>query len=84
MVLAMKSREQRRTNMTTAVEEGWLTYGQAQLYTALGRTTLWTLLNTGAIEGAKVGRSVRISRCSLDAYMRRNSCAGSKAGREQP
>ena len=65
----------------TAVEEAWLTYEQAQLYAALGRTTLWSLLKAGEVEGAKVGRSVRISRRSLDAYMRRHSFAELKTGR---
>ena len=67
--------------MMAEVEEAWLTYEQAQRYAALGRTTLWSLLSEGEIEGAKVGRSVRISRRSLDAYMRRHSYAGSGAGR---
>ena len=72
------AREQEK-NMATATEEAaWLDYAAAQKYTGLGRTKLWELLSDGSVEGAKVGRAVRINRCSLDEYMRRNSYAESK------
>jgi excisionase family DNA binding protein len=72
------AREQER-HMATGVEEAaWLGYASAQKYTGLGRTKLWELLSDGSIEGAKVGRAVRISRRSLDEYMTRNSYAESK------
>ncbi len=65
--------------MATAVEESaWLSYSDAQKYANLGRTKLWELLSSGSIEGAKVGRAVRISRRSLDEYMRQNSYVDSK------
>ena len=76
MATAMKTDDGRR-NVVTAGEVGaWLTYAAAQRYTGLGRTTLWQLLSAGAIEGAKVGRMVRISRRSLDEYMQQNPYVG--------
>jgi excisionase family DNA binding protein len=68
-----------RKGMETAGEgDRWISYSDAQEYSGLGRTKLWELLSSGAVEGAKVGRAVRISRCSLDEYMRRNSYVESK------
>jgi excisionase family DNA binding protein len=58
--------------MTTAVEEAWLPYADAQKFSGLGRTKLWQLVSTGEVEAAKVGRAVRISRRSLDGYLKRN------------
>lgn len=65
--------------MATVVEEAaWLSYTDAQKYAGLGRTKLWELLSSGEVEGAKVGRAVRISRHSLEEYMRRHSYVGAK------
>jgi excisionase family DNA binding protein len=51
------------------VEAIWLTYPEAQRLTSLGRTTLWTLVSSGEIKAAHVGRAVRINRHSLLEYM---------------
>jgi excisionase family DNA binding protein len=51
------------------VETLWLSYPEAQKLTSLGRTTLWTLVSSGEIKAARVGRAVRISRRSLEQYM---------------
>lgn len=60
--------------MTTLVEEAaWISYSDAQKYAGLGRTKLWELVSSGDVEAAKIGRAVRISRRSLDEYMKRNS-----------
>ena len=60
--------------MATVVEEAaWISYSEAQRYTGLGRTKLWELVSAGEVEAAKVGRAVRISRKSLEEYMKRNS-----------
>jgi excisionase family DNA binding protein len=59
--------------MDTQAQTEWLTYRRAQEYTSLSRTTLWGLINSGQIEAAHVGKAVRISRQSLDQFMRRNS-----------
>ena len=55
----------------TDVEPLWLTYPEAQRLTNLGRTTLWTLINDprSGVKAARVGRAVRISRRSLEAFM---------------
>jgi excisionase family DNA binding protein len=53
----------------TGVEALWLTYPEAQKLSGLGRTTLWTLVSSGEIKAARVGRAVRISRRSLEEYM---------------
>jgi excisionase family DNA binding protein len=59
--------------MDTQAQTEWLTYRRAQEYTSLSRTTLWGLVSSGEIEAARVGKAVRISRQSLDQFMRRNS-----------
>ena len=51
----------------------WLSYPEAQRFSSWGRTKLWELISTGEVEAAKIGSAVRISRRSLDEYMRRNS-----------
>ena len=55
------------------VERQWFTYPEASAYSGLGRTTLTTLVTSGEIPAAKVGKAVRISRTGLDEYMRRLS-----------
>jgi excisionase family DNA binding protein len=57
---------------TVAKEQAWISYSAAQAYAGLGRTKLWELVSNGEVEAAKVGRAVRISRRSLDEYMKRN------------
>ena len=60
--------------MATAVEEAaWISYSEAQKYAGLGRTKLWQLISSGDVEAAKIGRAVRISRRSLEDYMKSNS-----------
>ena len=53
-------------------EAAWISYSEAQKHTGLGRTKLWELVSAGDVEAAKIGRAVRISRRSLDEYMKRN------------
>ena len=55
------------------VQPEWLRYPEAEQYSGLGRSTLWKLVRDGRISAAKIGRAVRISRRSLDEYMKRNS-----------
>lgn len=63
---------------TTVIERSWLNPNEVRDYAGIGRTKLWELLSEGSIEGAKVGRSVKVSRSSIDEYMQRNSYAESK------
>jgi excisionase family DNA binding protein len=48
----------------------WVTYRQSEEITGLSRTTLRKLVDEGEIQIRRVGRTVRINRESLDAYMR--------------
>ena len=64
-----------RSGMTTSVERQWLSYREAQELAGIGRTKLWELLSSGCIKGAKIGRSVRISRTSLEKYMQEQDYA---------
>lgn len=57
---------------TAEIAPEWLTYAEAQKYASLSRTTLWSLGNERLIEVARIGRAVRISRKSLDEFMRKN------------
>ncbi len=50
-------------------EREWLTYAEAGEIVGLSRVTLWKLVSAKAIKVRRVGRAVRISRASLDAYM---------------
>ena len=55
--------------MQANIVRTWLTYKEAEQLVGLSRTTLWKLLGAGEIEHRKVGRAVRISRESLEAFM---------------
>ncbi len=57
--------------MQAEIVRGWLTYREAEQLVGLSRTTLWKLIGWGEIEHRRVGRAVRISRESLEEYMRR-------------
>jgi excisionase family DNA binding protein len=61
------------TKNAEAPTREWLTYKQASAYCGLGRTTLTTLITSGAVPAARVGKAVRISKAGLDEYMRRNA-----------
>ncbi len=61
------------TTNAEAPTGAWLSYRSASAYCGLGRTTLTTLVTSGAIPAAKVGKAVRISKARLDEYMRRNA-----------
>jgi excisionase family DNA binding protein len=47
----------------------YLTYRQAEELTGLSRQTVWRLIKTGHVRAFKVGRSVKIERRSLEAYV---------------
>ena len=54
---------------TTEVSPAWWSYKQAETWSGLSRTKLWSLINSGCIKAARVGRAVRISRRSLEEFM---------------
>jgi excisionase family DNA binding protein len=55
-----------------AITPAWLNYKQAEAYSNLSRTTLWTLINERKIRAARGGRAVRIERASLQRFMERS------------
>ena len=57
----------------------WLRFAAAESYSGLGRTTLTRLINTGEIRAARIGKSVRINRISLDEYMERHVLGANEA-----
>lgn len=60
--------------METEVRPEWLTYTEAERLTGLSRVTLWRVINaSNGIKVARVGRSVRINRESLEGYMERQA-----------
>ena len=61
--------------METAVEKRWLSYAEAQEMAGIGRTKLWSLISSGAVPAAKIGRSVRISKEGLEEYMESHNYA---------
>jgi excisionase family DNA binding protein len=61
------------TKNAEAPAGAWLSYSDASAYCGLGRTTLTSLVTSGAIPAAKVGKAVRISKVGLDEFMRRNA-----------
>ena len=48
----------------------WMAYPMAEYYSGLSRTTLWRLVKSGEIDAMNYGRAVRLSRDSIDAFMR--------------
>jgi excisionase family DNA binding protein len=47
----------------------YLTYRQAKELTGLSRQTVWRLIKSGHVRAFKIGRSVKIERRSLEAYV---------------
>jgi len=57
----------------------WLRFSDACHYSGLGRSTLTRLIAAGEIKAAKVGKSVRINRVSIDEYMERQVFSGGES-----
>ena len=60
-------------NGKTAITPAWFDYKQAEAYSNLSRTTLWSLINARKIKVARIGRAVRIERASLQEFMEQSS-----------
>ena len=58
------------------VPREWLSYEEARRLVGLSRTTLYRLVESGTVKGARIGRSVRINRASLKEYMDRQVISG--------
>jgi excisionase family DNA binding protein len=57
----------------------WLRFAAAESYSGLGRTTLTRLINAEEVRAARIGKSVRINRVSLDEYMERHVLGANEA-----
>jgi excisionase family DNA binding protein len=78
-LLKDKQRHMEETMHTATSQEvmpQWLRPPEAERYSGLGRSTLARLIGTGEIKAAKVGKSVRINRISIDQYMERQVVRG--------
>ncbi len=67
--------------MTAEIVKQWLTYKEAEQLVGLSRTTLWVLISQKSIEYRRIGRAVRISRESLEAYMRGDTVEANQSGK---
>ena len=63
---------------TETVERKWLSYRQAMDHSSLGRTLLTSLVVSGQIPAAKVGKRVLIDRAGLDEFLRSRLYPGEK------
>jgi excisionase family DNA binding protein len=64
------------TSTPQEVTPQWLRFSAAESYSGLGRTTLTRLINAGEVRAARICKSVRINRVSLDEYMERHVLGG--------
>ena len=64
-----------RAGTAQQVQPEWLKYPEAERYSGLGRSTLWKLATSGEVQAAKVGKSIRLRRRSLDEYMEKHTLA---------
>ncbi len=55
--------------MNTKPDQAWFDMHGAQSYSALSRSSLYNRLNTGELEGRKLGKRLVISRASIDRMM---------------
>lgn len=62
-----------RRTVEATVERSWYSYREAQEYAGIGRTKLWELVSSSQLQASKIGRSVRISKTSLDEYLESQS-----------
>ncbi|MGI8539011.1 MAG: helix-turn-helix domain-containing protein [Rubrobacteraceae bacterium] len=67
--------------MTAEIVKQWLTYKEAEQLVGLSRTTLWVLISQKSIEYRRIGRAVRISRESLEGYMRGDTVEANQSGK---
>jgi excisionase family DNA binding protein len=67
--------------VTAEIVKQWLTYKEAEQLVGLSRTTLWVLISQKSIEYRRIGRAVRISRESLESYMRGDTVEANQSER---
>jgi excisionase family DNA binding protein len=52
-----------------AVQQEWVSYPSAEIFSGLSHTSLWRLVSSGELKAARVGRSVRIHLPTLREFM---------------
>jgi excisionase family DNA binding protein len=57
------------------IEREWISYREATELTGLSRGTIWKILVAGHVRAAKVNKSVRINRRSLEQYLHEQNYA---------
>jgi excisionase family DNA binding protein len=57
------------------VEREWISYQEATALTGLSRGTIWKIIAAGQVRAAKVGKTVRINRQSLEQYLHEQNYA---------
>ncbi len=55
----------------TDVQPEFFSYEQGRQFSDLSRQAIWRAIRSGDVEAFKVGRKVKISRRSLEEYVRR-------------
>jgi excisionase family DNA binding protein len=58
-----------KSSVRPEMQPEWLTYREAETLIGLSRVTIWKLIQAKEVKAARVGKAVRISRQSLQAYM---------------
>jgi excisionase family DNA binding protein len=58
------------TTATATVPKVWMTYGEAEEYCGLERTTLWRAVRDGRLKAGGVKGAPRFHRAELDRFMR--------------
>jgi excisionase family DNA binding protein len=61
------------------IRREWLGYGEARRLVGLSRSTLHNLVKRGEVKAARIARSVKINRASLEEYMERQIVSGDEA-----
>ena len=57
------------------IEREWISYRECTELTGISRGTIWKLIGAGQVRAAKVGKSVRINRRSLEQYLQEQDYA---------
>ena len=67
--IATQCRAAETTHTPEVVEPRYVSYVLAERMFGLSRTTLWRMLKAGEIEGVRVGRTLRLSVASIEAFL---------------
>ena len=65
------------------VEDRWLTFKELMAYLKIGRSKLYKLLQDGTIPASRIGKSWRIDREEVDAWMKSQRAIPTRADLEE-